>query len=69
MGLVKKINIFLKTYSIEKQAPLPVVHSISRFIVRINRVLITNLLGSLSLLIHVCPTHQFGGELPALTAR
>lgn len=48
---------------------LPVIHSIGRRIIGVNRVLITELFGPLSLLIHVGPTHQLGSEMPTLASR
>lgn len=45
------------------------VHSISRLVSGVNWVLITKLLGPLSLLIHVGSTHQLGCKVPALTLR
>lgn len=52
-----------------KPGVLPVVHYIGWLIIRVNRVLITNLVGPLSLLIHVGPTDQLGSKAPTFTSR
>lgn len=45
---------------------LPVVHSVSTFIVGVDGVFVSNLRCSASLLVHVSPPYQLGTETPAL---
>lgn len=48
---------------------LPVVHSIGRLIIGVDGILVTQLLGPLSLLIHVGAADELGGKVPTLTPR
>lgn len=45
---------------------LLVIHPVSGLIVWVYRVFVANLFGSVSLLVHVGSTNQFGTKVPAL---
>lgn len=55
-------------FEVKHNVSLPVVHSVGGLVIGVNGIFVAELLGSLPLLMHVSPSHQFGSKVPTLTA-
>lgn len=44
------------------------VHCVGGLVIGVNGIFVAELLGSLPLLMHVSPSHQFGSKVPTLTS-